>query len=224
MIDNRLRLLRWTKVAGNLLNLNADHLNQTITTIGISIDVPDLRQNLLEVIETQIPKQIRVRNQNKVYNLRIEPHFSENRVLSGILIFFDEAFAESVRNNKEIDCHQNFRILGEKLDQAMIVIDFQGVITYINTQAINMTGYEKEQLIYNNISMLMPEPFASHHDSYLHDYHSGKSNGSIGKWRDITVLKADNSKELCQLKVEPTWVNLERHFIGFIKPKVETGS
>lgn len=50
MIDNRLRLLRWTKVAEKLLNLDLTHLNQTITTVGLPVDIPGLRQHILEVI------------------------------------------------------------------------------------------------------------------------------------------------------------------------------
>lgn len=219
LIDNRLRLLRWTKVAGSLLNLDISHINQTITTVGLPIDITDLRQQLLDVIETREIKLLRVREKQRVFNLRIQPHYTENTTLSGIMLFFDEPQSEAKRLSKNIDCTRNFEILGNLINDAMIVIDYQGIITYINDKACQLTDYEKEDVLYNNIAMLMPEPFAGHHDTYLHDYNMGKKSGLLSQWRDISVLTSKKDKLLCQLKVEETWVNSERHFIGFIELK-----
>ncbi|MES3041437.1 MAG: PAS domain S-box protein [Pseudomonadota bacterium] len=49
----------------------------------------------------------------------------------------------------------------------IISIDERGIIQRANTAALNMFGYRAEEVLGQNISMLMPEPYRSRHDSIL---------------------------------------------------------
>ncbi|UOU97483.1 PAS domain S-box protein [Chryseobacterium daecheongense] len=52
----------------------------------------------------------------------------------------------------------------------IITIDDKGLIESINPSALKIFGYEEQDLIGKNISVLMPEPDKSRHDGYLHRY------------------------------------------------------
>ena len=47
----------------------------------------------------------------------------------------------------------------------IITIDYRGNIETMNPAALKLFGYEEEEVIGRNISVLMPEPDKSAHDS-----------------------------------------------------------
>ncbi|HEY9085852.1 MAG TPA: PAS domain S-box protein [Candidatus Tyrphobacter sp.] len=63
----------------------------------------------------------------------------------------------------------------ESLPDAMIIVDVQGHIRYVNHQAEKLFGYERDELLGQPIEMLVPQRFASRHTQhragYLHDPH-----------------------------------------------------
>lgn len=77
----------------------------------------------------------------------------------------------------------------------LVVISKDGVIQEVNNAILKTFGYEKTALIGKNVSCLMPEPYASEHDTYLNDYHSrGETkNGVLNTERQLTGKRADGS-------------------------------
>jgi PAS domain-containing protein len=53
---------------------------------------------------------------------------------------------------------------------AVILINLSGNIQSVNEMATRMFGYASGELVGNNVSMLMPEPFRSNHDGFLKRY------------------------------------------------------
>lgn len=75
----------------------------------------------------------------------------------------------------------------------IITIDQQGLITSFNSAAESLFGYQRQEVLNKNVSMLMPEPFARAHDSYLQRYISGQPAQIIGKGRDVPGKRKDGS-------------------------------
>ena len=75
----------------------------------------------------------------------------------------------------------------------VVIIDEEGIISAVNPSAVDMFGYEQEELIGQNVSMLMPEPHRSAHGGYIRGYrHTGKKN-YIGTIRDERGRHKDGS-------------------------------
>ncbi len=68
---------------------------------------------------------------------------------------------------------------------AIIVIDEQGGIQSIHPAGESMLGYTSADLLGNNVSMLMPEPHRSAHDSYISAYLKTGHPKVIGIGREV---------------------------------------
>lgn len=76
----------------------------------------------------------------------------------------------------------------------IININTQGLIELINPAGAGMFGYTEEELLGRNISMLMPEPDHSQHDTYMQRYLKTGEARIIGKGREVMALRKDGSQ------------------------------
>lgn len=75
----------------------------------------------------------------------------------------------------------------DNLVKTIVVISAEGKISYANKAAEKLLGYNKMEMIGNNVSMLMPAEFAAKHDSFLIRYLSTKQPHVIGIGRDVPI-------------------------------------
>lgn len=76
---------------------------------------------------------------------------------------------------------------------AVIVIDASGCIETFSHAAERLFGYAASEVIGQNVTVLMPEPFRSQHDGYLaHHIRSGERR-IIGKGREVVAQRRDGS-------------------------------
>lgn len=98
----------------------------------------------------------------------------------------------------------------------IINIDMHGRVESINPSACELFGYTIEEVVGNNISMLMPEPYHSNHDGYLSRYrHTGEEH-IIGIGREVSGLRKDGSVFPFRLAVSRVQYEGRVIFTGFI--------
>ncbi len=68
---------------------------------------------------------------------------------------------------------------------AIMTIDARGLIQSVNPATERMFGYSQQEMVGRNIMMLMPEPYRSHHDSYLSRYQRTGERRIIGSGREV---------------------------------------
>jgi PAS domain S-box-containing protein len=69
---------------------------------------------------------------------------------------------------------------------AIITIDIDGTIRSVNRAGAKMFGYTADEMIGRNVTMLMPEPYASEHDGYLERYLRTHEPRIIGIGREVS--------------------------------------
>lgn len=98
----------------------------------------------------------------------------------------------------------------------IITIDTAGKVESMNPSACALFGYEMHQVIGNNISMLMPEPYHSQHDGYLKRYQETDEAHIIGIGREVSGLRKDLSVFPFRLAVSQVQYAGRVVYTGFI--------
>ena len=99
---------------------------------------------------------------------------------------------------------------------AIVLIDAQGRIEAFNPAAERLFGYTEAYVLGRNVSMLMPEPYRSEHDTYLARYLSTGDRRIIGIGREVTGQRRDGSTFPLHLSVGEANVDGELKFTGII--------
>ena len=98
----------------------------------------------------------------------------------------------------------------------IITINILGMIESINPSGAEMFGYDAEEIIGHNISMLMPEPFRSEHDKYINNYVVSRTPKIIGIGREVTAQRKDGSLFPFRLAVNEVILNDRVIFTGIV--------
>jgi len=104
----------------------------------------------------------------------------------------------------------------ENAIDGIITIDDKGLIEHLNPAALELFGYRKEELVGQNVSVLMPQPDRSNHDTYIHNYnHTGKKH-IIGIGREVHGQRKDGSQFPFRLGVSEVKFSDRKIYTGFI--------
>lgn len=98
----------------------------------------------------------------------------------------------------------------------ILTIDRNGIVERMNPAAAELFGYEVSEVSGNNIKMLMPEPYHSEHNGYLHRYNTTKVPHIIGIGREVTGRKKNGDIFHFRLAVSEVLLNDRIIFTGVI--------
>ena len=98
----------------------------------------------------------------------------------------------------------------------IITIDDKGTVESINKSAADQFCYSSEEVVGNNIKMLMPEPYHSEHDGYLHRYKKTQEPHIIGIGREVKGKKKDGQLFPFRLAVSKVVLNDRVIYTGII--------
>jgi two-component system sensor kinase FixL len=107
-------------------------------------------------------------------------------------------------------------IVGTAAD-AIVVIDRDGAIRSVNNATERLFGYAVEELIGNNVKMLMPEPYAGEHDTYLANHLGTGHKKIIGIGREVVGQRKNGSVFPMDLSVGEARDGGEPIFVGIIR-------
>ncbi|MEW5962398.1 MAG: PAS domain S-box protein [Pseudomonadota bacterium] len=108
------------------------------------------------------------------------------------------------------------RALLESAAAGIVIIDSAGIMHAVNRAAARLFGHSEPELIGNNVSMLMPEPYRSAHDAYIARYLATGESRIVGIGRDVTGERADGSHCPMHLSVGEFVADGERFFTGIL--------
>lgn len=91
-------------------------------------------------------------------------------------------------------------VLASTLDP-VITIDGYGIIQSASRSVERVFGYQPEELVGQNISILMPQPHHARHDGYLASYRSTGQTHILGKTREFEAVRKDGSRLPIELSV-----------------------
>ena len=109
------------------------------------------------------------------------------------------------------------RSILDTLPDAMVVINDHGIVSSFSAAAERLFGYDRDEVVGRNVSMLMPSPDREAHDGYLARYLRTGERRIIGLGRVVNGRRKDGTTFPMELAVGEATANGERMFTGFIR-------
>ncbi|HUW98783.1 MAG TPA: EAL domain-containing protein [Acidiferrobacter sp.] len=103
------------------------------------------------------------------------------------------------------------------VDEGIATISEMGVIETFNPAMERLFGYTETEVVGKNISLLMPEPYRSHHDEYLRHYRETGEARVIGSGREVVGRHNDGSEFPVDIRVSEFRLDGSRRFIGTVR-------
>ncbi|MEX1362103.1 MAG: PAS domain S-box protein, partial [Nannocystaceae bacterium] len=99
----------------------------------------------------------------------------------------------------------------------MVVIDPAGIIMSVNPAVERLFGWEPDDLVGQNVSVLMPEPHRQAHDGYLRRYLDSGERRIIGIGREMEAQRRDGSRFPMFLSVGEVADDDQHVFVGILR-------
>ncbi|MEX2382706.1 MAG: PAS domain S-box protein [Opitutales bacterium] len=119
------------------------------------------------------------------------------------------------------DSEERIRAILHTAVEGIITIDENGIIESANPAAREMFGYRLDELAGRNVSMLMPEPYRSEHDSYLRNYLQSGRAKIIGIGREVVGQDKSGAVFPMDLSVGEVKLAGGRLFTGIVRDITE---
>ncbi|VTS04446.1 PAS domain S-box protein [Tuwongella immobilis] len=113
------------------------------------------------------------------------------------------------------DTHKQ-AILNTAVD-AIITICDRGIIESYNRACQTIFGYSSDEVIGQNVSLLMDDPYRQEHDEYLRHYLKTGEKRVIGFRREVRGRRKDGSVLPLELAVSEVWLAGQRKFVGILR-------
>lgn len=111
------------------------------------------------------------------------------------------------------------KLLKAIIDNAIdgiITIDTRGIVESINPAALELFGFEAEEVIGQNIHILMPEPDRSLHDGYIDNYQRTGRKKIIGIGREVRGRRKNGSTFPFRLAVSEVFYDNKKIYAGIV--------
>src|SRR6185436_17571681 len=112
--------------------------------------------------------------------------------VGGLVEDFNAMLDQISRSDAEIKkAEERFRLTVEAAPNAMMVVNRDGRITLVNTQAELLFAYPREELIGQHVEKLVPARYRGEHPAHRHDFFSSPKARSMGTGRDLFAVRKD---------------------------------
>lgn len=113
------------------------------------------------------------------------------------------------------------RAIMDTVQDGIITIDEDGTVLNANLSVERIFGYSLSELVGGNVSVLMPEPDAGHHDGYIRKYLETGVGGIINVGREVLGKRKDGSIFPVHLSISELRMDKRRLFTGTIRDLTE---
>lgn len=143
-----------------------------------------------------------------------EVQLNDRKIYSGIV----RDITERKTAERELkDMAENLSAVMNTVADGIVTIDRTGTIQTFNRAAENIFGYTASEVIGRNVNILMPEPYHTEHDGYIHNYLTTGQAKVIGLGRQVEARKKDGSTFPMELSISEMAVSSGRMFVGIIR-------
>jgi PAS domain S-box-containing protein len=104
---------------------------------------------------------------------------------------------------ERIKAQEMLRLLVEAAPNAMVLVGPDGLMSLVNSQTGRLFGYEREELLGQPVSMLIPRRFRKDHLVYEGEFIAAAIARPMGKAQNLFGLRKDGSEVPCEIGLNP---------------------
>ena len=217
VVDLNLRVTRFVPATDQVVPLKNLHVGEVITGLPWYDEIPKLRQSIENAIKTRrsIAQETRIRN--RFYQLRITPFTMKDGEVAGALLLFPET-TELLEVKQSLQQSEGrLKNIIDNIVDGVVTISDRGKILSFSKAAQDIFGYSSKQVIGKNVSILMSEPDAEKHSTYLQNYLETGNSTAIGKQREVVAKHRDGTTFPIELSVNEMKEDDKIVFTGLIR-------
>src|SRR5258708_6035364 len=98
---------------------------------------------------------------------------------------------------------ERFRLVVEASPNGIVLATAQGHIVLVNACVEKLLGYEREELIGQNVELLVPERFRGEHPAHRADFHAAPSARAMGAGRELFARRKDGTEFPVEIGISP---------------------
>jgi two-component system sensor kinase FixL len=192
----------------------------------ISLIVPDDGREELRGIIDEIAAGRRVGSHETVRVTRDGRRLNVSLTVSPIVdetgaVIGASAIARDITEAKRVQAalrssERRYQSIIDSAVDAILVIDHRGRVDAFNHAAERLFGFAPQEVIGQNVNILMPQPYHSEHDEYIHRYLRTRQKRIIGIGREVTARRKDGSTFPVHLSVGEMEIEGETKFTGIL--------
>lgn len=137
--------------------------------------------------------------------------------LIGLAIERDQTEAQLAQDQqRQQEVAKHTQTIIDNMADGLIAIDVNGIVESFNASASQIFGFLPEEVLGKNVTILMPEPHASHHDAYLRYHQDTGEQRIIGLPREVEGRRKNGSLFPMRLSISKTMRDGQPIFIGLV--------
>ncbi|MFI6639129.1 PAS domain S-box protein [Streptomyces sp. NPDC050504] len=128
----------------------------------------------------------------------VEISLSPLETADGLLV---SAAVRDVSDRKAAE--ERFRGLLEAAPDAMVIVDDTGAIKLVNAQTKTLFGYQREELLGQNVELLIPGRFRAQHTRHREEYVASRQVRPMGAGLELHGLRKDGTEFPVEISLSP---------------------
>ncbi len=144
-------------------------------------------------------------------------------VLAASSMLYSQSYVERKQAETELrDSEGKFRAISTSAQDAILMMDTKGRISFWNDAAIRIFGWSREEALAKNLhSLIVPEKYHHAHQTGFKQFQQTGDGPAIGKTLELSGKRKDETEFPVELSLASVHINDEWHSIGIMRDITE---